>query len=226
MPGGLEPGPPRTPQRMPRPTLPGEDRPQLRQAFRSLRRSIGAAERRAASAALARLLSANGLLRSGRRIALYLAHDGELDPGHVARFARPRGARLFVPVVTHAGMGRMRFAPLDSPARAWRRNRYGIREPGGVPRLWRGAKLLDVVLMPLVAFDAAGNRLGMGGGYYDRALAFRSLRRHWHRPLLIGLAYDCQEASTLSTARWDIPVDLIATPTRLLRIRPPNREAP
>ena len=218
MPGG--------PQRGPRPTLPGEDRAQLRRAFRSLRRAIGAAERRAASAALARLLSTKGLLRNGRRIALYLAHDGELDPVDVARLARPRGARLFVPVVTHAGAGLMRFAPLDSPPRAWRRNRYGIREPGGIARLWRGARRLDVVLMPLVAFDSAGNRLGMGGGYYDRALAFRSRRRHWHRPLLVGLAYDCQEASTLSTARWDIPVDLIATPTRLMRIRPPHREAP
>ena len=204
----------------PRPTHDSESRSALRRAFRTRRRAVPAAQRREAARAVARLLEAAHLIAPGKRIAIYLAHDGELDPAAIARSARRRGATLYLPVITRAASGRMRFAPLASPARAWRHNRYGIREPGALPRLHRGAQGLDLVLLPLVAFDAAGHRLGMGGGYYDRALAFRGRRSRWHRPVLVGLAYDCQEATSLSAASWDMPLDMVATPTRLILIRP------
>ena len=204
----------------PRPTLPHESRRELRRAFRARRRAMTLAERQAAAEDVARLLARARLLKAGLRIAVYLAHDGELDPIVIATHARRAGASLYLPVITRAATGRMRFAPMDSPARAWRHNRYGISEPGGLARLHRTAHRLDVVMLPLVAFDAQGHRLGMGGGYYDRALAFRGRRPTWRRPILIGLAYDCQEAASLAAASWDVPLDLVATPTRLIRIRP------
>lgn len=196
----------------------GADRRQLRRHFRALRRAIGPGERRRAAHAVARRLAAEGLLRSGSRIAVYLVHDGELDPAPILQAARLRGARIFLPVITRAAAGRMRFAPLDCPARAWRRNHFGILEPGAIPRLHRSATDLDLVLMPLVAFDREGHRLGMGGGFYDRALALRARRGQFRRPKLIGLAFDCQEADSLASASWDVPLDAIATETRLLRI--------
>lgn len=70
---------------------------------------------------------------------------------------------------------------------------------------------LDVVITPLVAFDITGNRMGMGGGYYDRTLA------NWRtdqRPLPIGYAHDCQQVDKLAKQHWDIPLPYIITPTQ------------
>ncbi len=202
------------------------DRRELRRDFRKRRRAITPSERLIAARKIARLLAKAHLLLPGKRIAVYLAHDGELDPKDIIQQAHRRQALVYLPVITSAQNKRMRFAPINSPPRAWRANRYGIHEPGAIPRLHRSAAQLDVVLLPLVAFDSQGHRLGMGGGYYDRALALRGRRNHWHKPLLIGLAYDCQEASSLHNARWDIPLDMVATPTRLIPTSFSLREKP
>ena len=76
-----------------------------------------------------------------------------------------------------------------------------------------------MVLAPLVAFDGDGNRLGQGGGYYDRAFAFRKAATHWRRPLLVGLAYDFQQAGKLSTKPTDVPLDAVVTERRTLEFR-------
>ena len=65
--------------------------------------------------------------------------------------------------------------------------------------------------MPLVAFDMRGNRLGMGGGYYDRTFAYLLNRRRWRRPILIGVAYEFQGVDSLTTRPWDIPLHGVAT---------------
>ena len=70
---------------------------------------------------------------------------------------------------------------------------------------------LDIVFTPLVAFDTAGNRVGMGAGFYDRSFAFRKHRRNWRRPLLIGVAYDFQRVPHIPARTWDVPVDLVVT---------------
>ena len=67
------------------------------------------------------------------------------------------------------------------------------------------------MLVPLVGFDGAGNRLGMGAGYYDRTFAFRHARRHWRGPRLIGVAYDCQEVDAIDDRAWDVPLDGVVT---------------
>ncbi len=199
---------------------------ELRRHFRSLRRQVEPAARRAAATAVARRLARGGFLKSGSRVAIYLAHDGELDPEPLHRLARERGVTLYLPVITRAAAGKMRFAPLLSPPRAWRRNRFGILEPGALAHLHRTATQLDVILLPLVAFDSAGNRLGMGGGFYDRALAIRARRGQYARPRLVGLAYDFQRAESLGHARWDVPLDAIATPGELLIVPTSRPEQP
>ncbi|BBN82699.1 hypothetical protein PA25_26840 [Pseudoalteromonas sp. A25] len=72
---------------------------------------------------------------------------------------------------------------------------------------------LDYLLMPLVAFDHLGNRLGMGGGYYDKTLA-RYYKEHMKKPELIGLAHDCQKVEQLPTEAWDVPLQQIITPSK------------
>ena len=77
-------------------------------------------------------------------------------------------------------------------------------------KAWR----LDLVLVPLVGFDPQGNRLGMGGGFYDRTFAYRGRRKHTSRPCLIGLAHECQRVEHLPCAGWDIPLDGVITDCR------------
>jgi 5-formyltetrahydrofolate cyclo-ligase len=92
---------------------------------------------------------------------------------------------------------------------AFARSRFGIDEP--LPTARRVATTrLDVVLVPLVAFDRRGNRLGHGAGYYDAAFAFRLAGRR-RRPLLIGLAHAFQELPQIDAQSWDVPLDLVVT---------------
>jgi 5-formyltetrahydrofolate cyclo-ligase len=190
----------------------------LRREYRERRRAIAAPVRAAAAAQAARVLAAAGLPKPNTRVAAYLPADGEFDPAPVLALARARGCRLYAPVLMPLP-GRMAFGPLDAPDHAWRVNRYGMREPGAVPSLLRRPQDLDLVLVPLVAFDAAGHRLGMGAGYYDRAFAFLKQRDSWRRPRLLGLAFDLQEAEALEAAAWDVPLWGVLTETRLLRPR-------
>ena len=73
------------------------------------------------------------------------------------------------------------------------------------------------LLVPLVAFDARGNRLGMGGGYYDRTLAYLRDRSHWRRPRIFGLAHALQRVDALPKNAWDIPVDGVITEREMHR---------
>ena len=169
------------------------------------------AERRIV-AALRRL----GYARRGRRIAVYLARDGEVDLAGLIRTARRSGAQLYAPRITSRRRRTIRFLPLqaDDPLH---HNWYGIAEPAAgetaIP-LHR----LDAVLTPLVGFDRAGYRLGMGAGYYDRALHRRLVAgRAWHRPRIVGIAFACQESDALVAAPWDVPMDLVVTELGVLR---------
>lgn len=97
----------------------------------------------------------------------------------------------------------MRFAAFDGE-RDLRRNDFGILEP--VSREFVDARQLDLVLTPLVAFDAAGVRIGVGGGYYDRCFRFLAGRRGWRKPHLLGIAFGFQEIPAIAKAAWDVPL--------------------
>ncbi|MEN9705348.1 MAG: hypothetical protein RLZZ393_1227 [Pseudomonadota bacterium] len=130
----------------------------------------------------------------------------EIDTGPILSRALSRGCSVFVPRITDYRRSRMRFLPLAGPMR---RGGYGILEPG--TGITRSARSLHVVLMPLVGFDRRGYRIGMGKGYYDRALAFRRGQRHWHAPLLAGLAFECQGVESLPARAHDVPLDRLVT---------------
>lgn len=74
---------------------------------------------------------------------------------------------------------------------------------------------LDLIILPLVAFDLSGNRLGMGGGFYDRTLSFKHQRCHWKGPKLIGIAHELQRVDLLPVNDWDIPLDAVITEQKL-----------
>lgn len=158
-------------------------------------------------------------------MAFYLASDGEIDPHYLLQSALRRNKFCFLPVLHPVSPGRLCFRPMtqDSSLRA---NRFGIAEPTS-GRLIPGRDL-DVVFMPLVAFDRNGGRLGMGAGFYDRSFGFKTTSERLS-PLLIGLAHSCQEVERLPQANWDIPLAAVATEEGIICCDPalrPNFLAP
>ena len=189
-------------------------RPDLRLELRKRRSALSETAREDAAQRIARRLALNPRYRRSRRIAAYLAVNGEIDCNPLIRAALEQGKQIFLPCIQPDG--HMRFQRW-TPATPMRRNRFGILEPHTSARADLPPQFLDMVLMPLVGFDPRGNRLGMGGGFYDRTFAWL---RHRPRPRslrLIGLAHDFQLLRRLGRAYWDVPLDGAVTPTRTYR---------
>lgn len=144
------------------------------------------------------------------RVGVYLAVGSELDTAPLIRALRRSGRSVFVPRIDRAG--RMAFVRPGAP-RALRKNRHGIAEPGRATD--RADRRLDLLVVPLLAFDAAGNRLGAGGGYYDRWLA----RCAPGRPYRLGYAFAVQAETALPAQPWDQPLDAVVTERGLMRCR-------
>ena len=189
------------------------DRNALRKTLRARRRSVSESVRARAAQLVARNADRHLHLEEGWRIAIYISLPSELDTAPLIDLARQRGCEVFVPRIDRHSLGRrMRFVELTGRQR---RNRLGIHEPEASRAM--GARWFDVVFLPLVGFDASGVRLGMGGGYYDRAFAFRRWRTAWHAPRLIGLAYAFQQVESLNAAPHDVRLDAVVTEERIIR---------
>ncbi|MFZ5723629.1 MAG: 5-formyltetrahydrofolate cyclo-ligase [Pseudomonadota bacterium] len=189
--------------------MPRTEAADLRRTLRARRRALGKPQQRAAARRLCRRVVASPQYRAARRIALYLAADGEIDPAPLTVRALRDGKHVYLPVLHPLTRNRMLFVRYRAGV-ALRRNRYGIPEPRA--RRERAAPWqLDLVLTPLVAFDRAGNRLGMGGGYYDRTFARTQAGRWPRRPVLCGLAHRLQEVAELPARPWDIPLARVFT---------------
>lgn len=148
--------------------------------------------------------------RNASRIGAYLAADGELDTAPILNLAHGRRKRFHVPVLRRPNDRKLWFVRYD-PTELQRLNRYRISEPALRNGRLRLARQLDLLLVPLVGFDDRCNRIGMGGGYYDRTLSYLRNRQHWHRPVLVGIAHECQRVERLESNPWDVPLDLVIT---------------
>lgn len=189
-------------------------RSDIRRSKRSQRRGIPRRERRAAASGLMRSAARLPFWSRARRIAIYRPADGEIDTAALARQAQRQGKQLYLPVLDGRGLRFRRWRPRQ----AMTANRFGIPEPPRsapeCPTRW-----LDLVIAPLVAFDRAGNRLGMGGGFYDHTFAFRHRHPRWHHPKLVGAAFAAQEATSIPARPWDVTLDAIITERGLIRPR-------
>lgn len=189
---------------------------QLRQNMRQARRALTQQQQKHHALALASQVCRSRVFVNSRQLACYLSNDGEIDPHYIMERAWQMAKQVYLPVLAPLGQ-RLYFAPYHPDSRL-RCNRFGIMEPDCPPRDWRDARQLDLILLPLVAFDTAGNRLGMGGGFYDRSLAYRQHRQHWRKPRLLGLAHELQKTARLETQNWDIPLDGIASENNIYKI--------
>ncbi|MDB6442095.1 MULTISPECIES: 5-formyltetrahydrofolate cyclo-ligase [Pseudomonas] len=180
-------------------------RPQLRRLLRQARRALTPAQQREAARGLYRQLAQHPLFRRARHIALYLPNDGEIDPRLLLRAAQRRGKATYLPVLSPWPRTKMVFQRIR-PGEKLRPNRFRILEPHVSIARQRKVWALDLVLLPLVGFDDVGGRLGMGGGFYDRSLAYLARRKQWRKPTLLGLAHECQKVERLAQASWDVPL--------------------
>lgn len=186
---------------------------QLRQDKRQLRRRLSPQQQQQASQKLLQQLRRLPEYRRAKRIAGYIANDGEISLSELFRHAKLKNKSSYLPVVK--ATGKMQFYRYY-PGQFLRSNHFGIGEPSH-RRGPQNISDLDIIFLPLVAFDRSGRRLGMGGGFYDRTL--QTHLRNQARPLLIGLAHSLQETGAVPTDSWDIPLDLIITDQQILRCK-------
>ncbi len=189
------------------------DRNALRRQLRAYRRTLSAADRlRAAEVVAAHLHDFTPLL-DAERVAGYWAVDGELPLHEVVGQALRRGQRYCLPVLDEGQRLRFRSWRSGEPLTA---NRYGIPEPSEGEEI--APETINLVLLPLLAFDVSGNRLGSGAGYYDRTFAFRRAADA-AAPLLVGIGYAFQQRDAVPAADWDVPLDVACTDAGMIDCR-------
>jgi 5-formyltetrahydrofolate cyclo-ligase len=183
------------------------DRATLRNQLRSRRKALSEEQQALASKHLASVVCNLDAFYQSQHIALYLASDGEASPEQVVETVWNQGKLCYLPVLDPVDRHAMHFQRYDQDTELVV-NRFGIAEPSFDQAACLAAKSLDLVLMPLTGFDEQGNRLGMGGGFYDRTFAFVEQGK---KPVLIGLAHECQKVEKIPVADWDVPMKGVAT---------------
>lgn len=194
---------------------PRPSRQEIRRIFRRKRQRLTSKQQHAAASDILTTCLASTSLKQAKTVACYLANDGEVDPIQIIQFCWDQGKRLVVPVLHPFCQGHLVFVEY-SPNSPTRRNGYGIVEPIVTSANICILNKIDLIFTPLVAFDALGNRLGMGGGYYDRTLA--PIVRDALQVQIVGLAHHCQLAEKLPTNNWDVCLDGIATPEHFFAV--------
>jgi len=183
---------------------------QLRKSLRQRRRDLTPHQQKQASMGLCRQLSLLPEFVYGQRIAAYIPNDGEIDPQPLLELAWRLGKEIYLPILHPFAKGRLLFMA-HHPNQVMAKNRFGIPEPLCDHSAHCPVWTLDLVLTPLVGFDPEGNRMGMGGGFYDRTFAFLRNNTRPRKPRMIGVAHECQKVETLPNEHWDIMMNRIVT---------------
>lgn len=182
-----------------------KDKISLRTGFRAKRDAVRPAERHAASEALVLQLYTQDWFTQKQAFALYRAMPSEIDTQPLITALWQQQKDCYLPRITTEDTLVFAHYTADTVLIP---NRFGIAEPLTSASLCT-LQNLDVIFMPLVAFDEEGHRLGMGAGFYDKTLAH--LREQKERPLLVGLAYELQKTSHIPHDVWDIDLDIVVT---------------
>ena len=184
-------------------------RQQIRQQIRQRRRALTPEQQTQFALQAADRMMAYTPVLLAQTVAVFLSFDGELDTRPLIDQLWRAGKRVYLPVLHPFSPGNLLFLHYH-PSSDLVVNRLKIREPKLDVRNVLPLSQLDVLVTPLVAFDAAGQRLGMGGGFYDRTL--QNWRQHRLQP--VGYAHDCQQVDALPTEQWDIPLPAVITPSK------------
>ncbi len=194
------------------------DKTALRRALKRKRRTLSPYQQTQAAVALCQRLKQLPEIRRAKRISLYLPVNGEIDPTPLLPWLRQRKVSIYLPVLRPFSANSLWFVACHDTT-PMVKNRFGIAEP--CPRFAADKRnrlpawALDTLIVPLVGFDHQANRMGMGGGFYDRSLAF--MRHQGPAPTLIGIAHACQQVASLPVAPWDVPLDLVVSDQQVFR---------
>lgn len=175
-----------------------------RQAIRMKRASLSDAQRQAANHQIAQRIIGSEIFKKSQKIACYMAIGAEVDLSEVIAAIFSSGKHCYLPLVRHDKSGFLHFIEYGA-GDDLQPGSFKILEPAFDSQKIIEPDDLDLVLLPLVVFDACGNRLGTGGGYYDRTFAQAS------QPLLIGVAYACQEVPQIEASSYDVKLHGVAT---------------
>ncbi|WP_194208310.1 5-formyltetrahydrofolate cyclo-ligase [Superficieibacter sp. 1612_C1] len=191
-------------------TVTSLQRQDIRRHIRQLRRTLSVDQQtHLAQQAAARMMAYPPVVMA-HTVALFLSFDGELDTRPLIEQLWRAGKRVYLPVLHPFSPGNLLFLHYH-PQSELVVNRLKIHEPKLDVRDVLPLAQLDVLVTPLVAFDGQGQRLGMGGGFYDRTL------QNWQQYRLqpVGYAHDCQRVEALPVEEWDIPLPAVVTPSVL-----------
>ncbi len=195
---------------------PQQQRQQLRRKIRQQRQQLSQRQCCDYRKQFFKVAQQQQLLLNYQHIAAYLPIGGEADVTLILAQALKQKKSCYLPVVKPKPEMKLWFSPYYSvkpQQQSLKTNHFGILEPSHIK--YRSVWSLDLILMPLVAFDLNGNRLGMGAGYYDRTLAYLQHRQYWLKPVLIGVAYEFQQVDKLPYQYWDIPLQGVLTEKQL-----------
>ncbi|HAU1202165.1 TPA: 5-formyltetrahydrofolate cyclo-ligase [Legionella pneumophila] len=174
----------------------------LRNTIKQVRSKLSVSYRTASSNQICTRIRSLEQYRQAKRIALYFAVNGEVDLTFLWKSAPLQGKYCYFPVLNNDST--LSFLPA-TPNTPFKTNKYNIPEPDVDIELALPIDELDLIIMPLVAFDAHCTRLGMGSGYYDRTLSNKS-KAH-----LLGVAYQFQRVDYIEPRPWDVPLDAVIT---------------
>ncbi|HAG70779.1 MAG TPA: 5-formyltetrahydrofolate cyclo-ligase [Gammaproteobacteria bacterium] len=191
-----------------------DTRQAVRESLRQTRRDLNQEQQAVASQGLFELIHELDIFSNAKRIAFYQPIDGEVDPSLLLKHALREGKSCFLPRISDENPEFVSFAPYDENTKL-KNSDWGIAEPPA-PETIPSPTDLDLVFVPLVAFDRYCSRLGMGKGFYDRTFNFKIFNPQ-SRPLLIGLAHECQYAEPFSVKSWDVRLDAVITATKIHR---------
>jgi 5-formyltetrahydrofolate cyclo-ligase len=185
-------------------------RQEIRQHIRQRRRKLTSDEQHLFAQLAAEHMLAYAPVVKATTVALFLSFDGELDTSPLIRMLWQAGKSVYLPVLHPFSKGNLLFLRYTENSHLVM-NRLKILEPKLDVRDVLPLDKLDVLITPLVAFDEQGQRLGMGGGFYDRTL--QNWQQHGLWP--VGLAHDCQYVPALPAEEWDIPLPAVVTPSQI-----------
>lgn len=191
-------------------------RDSIRNTIRQSRRALTPEQQTIASVHLNTRLSKIINKYNAKHVAVYLSNDGELNTINFIQWCWAQNIKTYLPVIHPFSKGHLLFLHYHQNTEM-KANQYGILEPRLNVLDIIPTKALDIIFTPLVAFDETGNRIGMGGGFYDRTLAkwYQHLQENIKtKPQPIGIAHDCQKVEQIPVEIWDIPLPEIITPTQ------------
>ena len=185
-------------------------RAELRTKMRQQRNALSQADQTLAAEQLLQQVIQSKILNRVTRFACYLANDGEINPSALIKYAWQHNIATYLPVLHPFAKGHLAFFDYSEQTQM-QLNKYKIAEPKLHCPSICPTEELELVFLPLVAFDKYANRMGMGGGFYDRTFANNTTTK------LIGLAHNCQQVEKLPVESWDVPLHAIITPNQVIR---------